>query len=67
VGDPKYGKKGDRFRRMALHAMHLEFDHPYSGRRMIFDDPVPPVLLQLTAPPAETEPENKAKNAKTAE
>jgi tRNA pseudouridine32 synthase/23S rRNA pseudouridine746 synthase/23S rRNA pseudouridine1911/1915/1917 synthase len=51
VGDQKYGKKDDRFRRMALHAMHLEFDHPFSGRRMIFGAPVPPELLQLTAAP----------------
>jgi tRNA pseudouridine32 synthase/23S rRNA pseudouridine746 synthase/23S rRNA pseudouridine1911/1915/1917 synthase len=49
VGDPKYGKKGDRFPRMALHAMHLEFDHPFSHRRMVFDDPVPPALQKLTA------------------
>ena len=48
VGDRKYGRKGDRFKRMALHAMHLEFDHPFSGRRMIFDQPVPEDLLRLT-------------------
>lgn len=47
VGDKKYGKKGDRVGRMALHAMHLEFDHPFSGRRMIFDSLVPDSLLQL--------------------
>lgn len=47
VGDPKYGKKDDRFQRMALHAMHLEFEHPFSGRRMIFDSPVPEPLLRL--------------------
>ena len=49
VGDPKYGEKGDKFRRMALHAMDLSFDHPFSGRRMIFHAPVPPELLKLTA------------------
>ena len=48
VGDPKYGQKGDRFPRMALHAMDLSFDHPFSGRRMVFHAPVPPVLLKLT-------------------
>ena len=47
VGDQKYGKKSDRFQRMALHAMHLEFDHPFRGRRMIFDSPVPEPLLSL--------------------
>lgn len=47
VGDRKYGAKVDRAARMALHAMHLEFDHPYSDRRMVFDSPVPPALLKL--------------------
>jgi RluA family pseudouridine synthase len=47
VGDKKYGKKGDRSARMALHAMHLEFDHPFNSRRMIFDSPIPEPLLRL--------------------
>lgn len=47
VGDKKYGAKGDRSPRMALHAMHLAFDHPYSGKRMVFDSPVPAPLLRL--------------------
>ncbi len=47
VGDPKYGRKGRGPGRMALHAMHLEFDHPFSGRRMVFDSPVPNEILRL--------------------
>ncbi len=47
VGDPKYGQKERHGGRMALHAMHLSFDHPFSGRRMIFDSPVPEALLRL--------------------
>jgi tRNA pseudouridine32 synthase/23S rRNA pseudouridine746 synthase/23S rRNA pseudouridine1911/1915/1917 synthase len=47
VGDKKYGKKGDRVSRMALHAMSLAFDHPFSGRRMIFESPVPESLSRL--------------------
>jgi tRNA pseudouridine32 synthase/23S rRNA pseudouridine746 synthase/23S rRNA pseudouridine1911/1915/1917 synthase len=47
VGDPKYGHKERHGGRMALHATHLEFDHPYSGRRMVFDSRVPEELLRL--------------------
>lgn len=47
VGDPKYGLKGDGVKRMALHAAHLEFNHPTTGRRMPFDSPVPEFLRQL--------------------
>ncbi|MBN2164576.1 MAG: RluA family pseudouridine synthase [Pontiellaceae bacterium] len=47
LGDRKYGRKEDRCERMALHAMHLEFDHPFSGRRMVFDSPPPENLLCL--------------------
>lgn len=47
VGDTKYGDKKQRTERMALHAMHLEFDHPFSGKRMVFDSPPPASLLQL--------------------
>ncbi|MCF7817761.1 MAG: RluA family pseudouridine synthase [Kiritimatiellales bacterium] len=47
VGDKKYGVKGDRASRMALHAMHLAFDHPYSGKRVEFVAPVPAPILRL--------------------
>jgi len=47
AGDLKYGRKDTGAGRMALHAMHLAFDHPYSGRRMVFDSPVPEPILRL--------------------
>ena len=49
VGDRKYGlkKKGVRFERMALQAHKLAFDHPYSGKRMEFEAPVPKFFDQL--------------------
>ncbi len=47
VGDRKYGRKEKGVGRMALHAMHLSFDHPFSGRRMVFDSPVPEELVRL--------------------
>jgi tRNA pseudouridine32 synthase/23S rRNA pseudouridine746 synthase/23S rRNA pseudouridine1911/1915/1917 synthase len=47
VGDKKYGIKGDRASRMALHAMYLAFDHPHSGKRVEFNSPVPAPILGL--------------------
>ena len=61
VGDPVYGgrpvlPKGASdaviealrgFRRQALHAGRLEFDHPVSGERVIFEAPVPADLEGL--------------------
>ncbi|MDD2823343.1 MAG: RluA family pseudouridine synthase [Candidatus Daviesbacteria bacterium] len=47
VGDDKYGgRKTTRLdhrwvKRQFLHAAHLEFDHPTTGKRMSFDSPLP--------------------------
>jgi 23S rRNA pseudouridine1911/1915/1917 synthase len=63
VGDPVYGGRlrlprgaGPRlldtlrgFRRQALHAAALGFDHPRSGKRLILQSPVPPDFLELLA------------------
>jgi len=47
AGDHKYGKKGDRTKRMALHARYLAFPHPFNGKPMEFESPVPDVILNL--------------------
>lgn len=47
VGDAKYGKKRDRVVRMALHARTLSFPHPFDGRLMEFEAPVPEAILGL--------------------
>lgn len=47
AGDAKYGIKGDRVARMALHARTLSFPHPYDGRPMAFEAPVPAAILGL--------------------
>jgi tRNA pseudouridine32 synthase/23S rRNA pseudouridine746 synthase/23S rRNA pseudouridine1911/1915/1917 synthase len=47
AGDAKYGKKGDRIARMALHARTLAFPHPHDGRFMEFEAPVPDAILGL--------------------
>ncbi len=47
AGDAKYGRKRDRVVRMALHARTLAFPHPYDGRPMEFEAPVPKAILDL--------------------
>ena len=65
VGDPKYGGPAPGapararrealiealrgFKRQALHAATLAFDHPRSGKRLAFESPVPPDFAQLLA------------------
>ena len=41
VGDTKYGPKGKKIERMALHSRSIAFNHPHSGKRMVFEAPVP--------------------------
>ena len=50
LGDPVYGAKRRSvatFRRQALHAFHLEFDHPDSGDRVAFTAPAPDDFASL--------------------
>jgi 23S rRNA pseudouridine1911/1915/1917 synthase len=61
IGDPVYGKRFGLprgatpsliealrgFKRQALHAASLGFDHPRGGRRLILQSPVPPDFAQL--------------------
>lgn len=52
VGDPVYGGRrkdalASMLSRQALHACHLELDHPESGKRVRFDSPLPADLVAL--------------------
>jgi tRNA pseudouridine32 synthase / 23S rRNA pseudouridine746 synthase len=47
VGDTKYGLKTKKFERMALHSRRVAFNHPHSGKRMIFEAPVPDFFIRL--------------------
>jgi tRNA pseudouridine32 synthase/23S rRNA pseudouridine746 synthase/23S rRNA pseudouridine1911/1915/1917 synthase len=47
VGDVKYGPKGKKFERMALHSRSIAFNHPHSGKRMVFEAPVPEFFVRL--------------------
>ena len=47
AGDPMYGSETDPFRRLALHAHVLAFDHPRSGERLRFVSPAPATFSRL--------------------
>jgi RluA family pseudouridine synthase len=47
VGDPKYGRNDPFTERLCLHAKSIAFDHPYSGKRMTFETPLPQTFLRL--------------------
>ncbi|MEX2186082.1 MAG: RluA family pseudouridine synthase [Pirellulales bacterium] len=47
VGDKTYGAKTDPAGRLALHAAHLEFQHPATGERLQFESPLPNKLARL--------------------
>jgi len=41
VGDEKYGKGKERYKRLALHAKSISFIHPISGKRLTFETGFP--------------------------
>jgi RluA family pseudouridine synthase len=47
VGDTKYGPKGKKSERMALHSRQIAFNHPHSGKQMVFEAPVPDFFCRL--------------------
>ena len=48
VGDKKYGSiKRDPLRRLCLHANYLEFNHPVTNKKMVFETDVPKCFLEL--------------------
>jgi RluA family pseudouridine synthase len=47
VGDRKYGKPKDAFRRLALHSKSISFKHPTSGRQMTFETRMPNYFNEL--------------------
>jgi RluA family pseudouridine synthase len=49
VGDRKYGKAADKFRRLALHSKSISFKHPATGRRLTFQTKPPDYFRRLLA------------------
>jgi RluA family pseudouridine synthase len=50
AGDAKYGKSDARDRRLALHAQSISLTHPFNGKRLTFEVPVPEYFNALMAP-----------------
>lgn len=48
VGDTKYGRDDPFRQRLCLHAKSIAFNHPHSGKRMLFDTPIPEVFTRLS-------------------
>lgn len=48
VGDKKYGSiKRDPLRRLCLHANYLEFMHPVTGKKMVFETKIPNEFVKI--------------------
>jgi tRNA pseudouridine32 synthase/23S rRNA pseudouridine746 synthase/23S rRNA pseudouridine1911/1915/1917 synthase len=48
VGDRKYGRKGKKTQRMALHAKSIAFQHPHTNQRLFFETETPAIFEALT-------------------
>jgi 23S rRNA pseudouridine1911/1915/1917 synthase len=46
LGDSVYGRKGS-FERLALHAKDLGFEHPTTGKRVMFTTPLPKSMASV--------------------
>jgi 23S rRNA pseudouridine1911/1915/1917 synthase len=49
VGDRKYGRAGDNFKRLALHSKSISFKHPVTGRLLTFHAKPPAYFRDLLA------------------
>lgn len=47
VGDKRYGKAGDGYNCLALHAKSLSCTHPISGKPLFFETPIPEYFTRL--------------------
>ena len=47
VGDRKYGKAHDSYKRLALHSKSISFKHPVTGKQMTFETRLPPYFHNL--------------------
>ncbi|NLB48481.1 MAG: RluA family pseudouridine synthase [Erysipelotrichia bacterium] len=51
IGDDKYGKPSNPIGRLGLHAYALEFIHPFTGKKVSFNAPMPKDFDNLLAHP----------------
>lgn len=47
LGDDRYGSSENPIRRMCLHALNLELEHPFTKKRLAFHAPLPGVFNKL--------------------
>jgi tRNA pseudouridine32 synthase/23S rRNA pseudouridine746 synthase/23S rRNA pseudouridine1911/1915/1917 synthase len=47
AGDKKYGKGGDGYKWLALHAQSISFTHPVTGKRLDFATDIPEYFVRL--------------------
>ncbi len=47
VGDRKYGKANDDYKRLALHSKSISFKHPATGRQVTFETKLPSYFKEL--------------------
>lgn len=47
VGDKRYGSTESPMGRLCLHARHLSLIHPFTGKELSFDSPLPPIFQVL--------------------
>ena len=47
LGDEKYGKGKETYKRLALHAKSISFIHPFSGKRLMFETGFPEYFNKL--------------------
>jgi len=47
VGDAKYGKSTTKYKQLALHSKVISFTHPFNGKRLTFETPVPAFFSTL--------------------
>jgi len=67
VGDAKYGKDVRRHHHLALHAQSISLTHPFHGRRMTFEAPIPPYFETLVGPWVEGGGQNQGPEAASAD
>lgn len=48
IGDAKYGSVSDPAGRLGLHACYLAFQHPETGKKLVFESPLPEPLAKIT-------------------
>jgi tRNA pseudouridine32 synthase/23S rRNA pseudouridine746 synthase/23S rRNA pseudouridine1911/1915/1917 synthase len=60
IGDRKYGKPKDPYKRMALHADSITFKHPVTGKMMTFEAQMPSEFKRFLKTPEPTTAETDA-------